>query len=69
MTKTKIFIPNRKTYIEKPASKKQMDYIKILARKNMQDVSDLVRQGLSMKEAGTVINALLAMPACPVGRS
>jgi len=46
------------------ATEKQMNYIKSLARMHRQDVSDLITQGLTIREAGTVINALLAMSQC-----
>ncbi|MEW6558411.1 MAG: hypothetical protein AB1349_13860 [Elusimicrobiota bacterium] len=39
-----------------------MNYIKYLAQKNEQDVSDLIQQRLNIKEASAVITALLEMP-------
>jgi len=44
-----------------PATDKQMNYIKVLAHRHRQDVSDLITQGLSIREAGSVINALIGM--------
>ncbi|MEW6557810.1 MAG: hypothetical protein AB1349_10710 [Elusimicrobiota bacterium] len=38
------------------ATERQMNYIKYLAQKKEQDVSDLIQQSLNIKEASAVIN-------------
>ena len=58
------FFKPRKDGSNVSATEKQMNYIKSLAQMHRQDVSDLITQGLSMREAGTVINALLGMSQC-----
>lgn len=58
------FFKPRKDGFNVSATEKQMNYIKSLARMHRQDVSDLITQGLSIREAGTVINALLGMSQC-----
>lgn len=69
MTQAQVGLFNKRTFRPivnppgsgKPATDKQMNYIKVLAYRHRQDVSDLITQGLSIREAGTVINALLEM--------
>jgi len=58
--KRRFFKPHKDGH-DKSATDKQMNYIKVLAYRHRQDVSDLITQGLSIREAGAVINALLEM--------
>ncbi len=61
--KRRFFKPHKDGH-HKSATEKQMNYIKSLAYRHRQDVSDLFTQGLSIREAGTVINALIGMSQC-----